>query len=400
MRIGLISQAYPPETAGGGIGTQTYLKAHGLAALNHEVYVISHSIDGGRYQYKDGLVHIIRIPGFDSRMPVNTDIVRWLTYSAEVAAAIYELHKRTPLDILDFPDWGSEGYIYLLNRTEWDYIPAVIHLHGPIVMFAHTMGWPDMDSEFYRVGTHMEATCVQLANVVYSSSECSAKWVRAHYTPQKVNIPTIHLGVDTNVFAPQPVPKNDRTTILFIGKIVQNKGVEELVDAASYLVREFPDLRLRMIGKGEDVLINQLQEKAGKLGAHNLLDFPGFIKKDALPEELSRAHVFASPSYYEGGPGFVFLEAMSCGLPVVGCSGSGVEEIVLSGENGILVPPKDTKALEQALRKILNDTESLENMGSNARNYVLREADSQLCLNRLENFYHSVIKEQVHLEQF
>ncbi len=147
-------------------------------------------------------------------------------------------------------------------------------------------------------------------------------------------------------------------------------------------------------------MINQLQEKAGKLGAHNLLELPGSIKKDALPEELSRAHVFASPSYYEGGPGFVFLEAMSCGLPVVGCSGSGVEEIVLSGENGILVPPKDTKALEQALRKILNDTESLENMGSNARNYVLREADSQLCLNRLENFYHSVIKEQVHLEQF
>jgi glycogen(starch) synthase len=152
MRIALVSQEYPPETAKGGIGTQTFLKAHGLAALGHKIHVISRSPNGKSSTRDDSGVHVTRVPGFESRMPSYTEAADWLTYSAEVARAVAALHTKSPLDVVDFPEWGAEGYIHLLNRTEWNHIPTVIHLHGPLVMFAHTMRWPEMTSELYPCG--------------------------------------------------------------------------------------------------------------------------------------------------------------------------------------------------------------------------------------------------------
>jgi glycosyltransferase involved in cell wall biosynthesis len=67
---------------------------------------------------------------------------------------------------------------------------------------------------------------------------------------------------------------------------------------------------------------------------------------------------------------------MACGLPVVGCNGSGVEEIVKSGVNGLLVSPKNVSELEEALRKILSDETLRSQMGTKARDFVVREADS------------------------
>lgn len=394
MNIGLVSQEYPPETARGGIGSQTLAKAKGLVALGHKVFVISRSIDAQRYEQTTGNICVIRIPGMETAMPNMTDTVQWLTHSVAVAAEITALQQKVKLDIIDFPEWAAEGYVYLLNRTNWNRVPTVVQLHGPLVMFAHAMNWPEIDSLFYRYGTQMEAACVQLADAVYSSSACSTQWIQKYYDSLKTNIPTIHTGVDTQLFSPDKVNKNDHPTIVFAGKFVQNKGVEELVEAASRLVRDFPALRLRMVGKIQENIVGQLKAKASQWGAPHLLEFPGYMDQTALAQEFSRAHVFAAPSYYEGGPGFVYLEAMACGLPVVGCSGSGVEEIVASGKNGYLVPPRDVHTLYEALRKLLGDPAMMKGMGDAARRFVILEVDSHKCIERLESFYRSVIKRE------
>ena len=394
LKIALVSQEYPPETARGGIGSQTYAKAKGLSEMGHQVFVISRSIDEQRHEDTVGNITVIRIPGMENNLPDMTEIVQWLTHSVVVAAEIEVLHKRTGIDIIDFPEWAAEGYAYLLNRTGWNSIPTVIQLHGPLVMFGHIMGWPEMNSAFFRIGTQMEATSVQLADAVYSSSQCSTGWINKFYDSGKENIPTIHLGIDIEVFKPRQVSKNERLTILFVGKIVQNKGVEELVDAAINLVKDFPRLQVRLIGSGNEKYVAQLQERVKRSGTADLFDFAGFIDKEYLPLELSKAHIFCAPSYYEGGPGFVYLEAMACGLPVIACSGSGVDEIISSGFNGLLVPPKDSVLLEDALRLVLTNKILLNEMSVNARDYVLREADSNSCLQKLETFYYSVIQSE------
>src|SRR5438093_665826 len=117
MRIGLVSQEYPPETAHGGIGTQTYLKAHGLAALGHAVYR------------------------------------------------------------------------------------------------------PALDSECWPAGTIREVTCLRLADDLYASSGCSADWCSKHYGIGREEMPVLQTGVDTRLFRPCPVQKENRPTIVFVGRI-------------------------------------------------------------------------------------------------------------------------------------------------------------------------------------
>ena len=390
MRIALVSQEYPPA-AHGGIGAQTQIKARGLVSRGHAVYVVAHSMGDHREEYSDNDIHVIRVPACDDRMPIRDEPVRWLTYSVRVAEELAHLNALHSLDIVEFAEWGAEGYIFLLNRTEYEYIPAVIQLHGPLVMFAHTMNWPDLDSEFYRIGTHMESTCLRLADVVYSSSQCSIDWCAKYYQLPTKNIPILHTGVDTGLFMPFEADKESRPTIVFVGKLVENKGVFELAEAGLQLLKEFPDLQLWLFGRGESAVIERLEAIGRRSSRSDFLQLRGFIDRKSLPEVLNRAQIFAAPSIYEGGPGFVYLEAMSCGLPVIACSGSGVSEVITPEETGLLVPPKDSQALARALRRLLSDPVLRQSLGTRARDYVMAEADSQVCLRRLESLYESVV---------
>ena len=389
MRIALISQEYPPETAKGGIGTQTYLKAHGLTAMGHDVRVISRSPDIEKTELEEGGVRVIRVPS--TPMPVYTELADWLSHSQRVAEEIAAQHGQQPFDILDFPEWACEGYVHLLNQSEWNRIPSVIHLHGPLIMLARTLGWPDATSEFFRVGSQMEATTLRLADSVFSSSACSAAWCSREYGLDREHIPILHTGVDTDLFRPRPVAKASEPTIVFVGKMVRNKGVEVLVEAVCQIANEFPGLRLRLLGSGEESVFTSLRSKADERDLGQILDMPGYVDKRDLPEQLSRAHVFAAPSEYEGGPGFVYLEAMACGLPVIGCRGSGAAEVIHEEENGLLVPPNDVPALAGALRRLLADGTEREAMGARARKFVSEHADSKQCVARIAAFYQAVI---------
>jgi glycosyltransferase involved in cell wall biosynthesis len=391
MRIALVAQEYPPETARGGIGTQTFLKAHGLAALGHEVHVVSRAVKGPRRDDADGRVRVTRVPAAADAALLHTEIADWIAYSTAVAAVVAELNAAKPFDLVEFPEWACEGWFHLVNRTEWNRVRTAIHLHGPLVMFAHTMGWPALDSEFFRTGTAMEGACLRLADAVFSSSRCSADWCAKHYGLDADRIPIWHSGVDVELFSPRDTPKAARPTIVFAGKLARNKGVHLLVEAACALAREFPGLHLSLLGRGEPGIVAELQALAKAAGCADLLDMPGFVDRAQLPEHLSRAHIFAAPSEYEGGPGFVYLEAMACGLPVIACAGSGAAEAVRHGETGLLVPPRNPTALALALRRLLGDAAQRERLGAQARRFALAEADSRQCVRKLEALYRDII---------
>jgi glycogen synthase len=392
VNICFVSQEYPPATDSGGIGSQTWLKAHGMASRGHGVSVVCAGASGVRTVRQEGPVRVIRIPGFHRRMPLHTEPARWLTWSAEIAATLARLKSETRLDLIDFPEYGGEGYIYLLNRTDWDHTPASVHLHGPLVMFAHAMGWPGLDSEFYRVGSAMESACFRLADAVYSSSRCSAMWCAEHYGRRTLPIPVLHTGVDVSLFKPSDVVKRSHATIVFVGRIAWSKGIDMLVEAACSIAGEFPGLRVRLIGTGDPECIAALRSKARECGQPRLLEFPGYVSRTKLPAHLNEAHVFAAPSEYEGGPGFVYLEAMACGLPVIACQGSGASEIICDQDTGFLVPPRDAGALARTLRKLLSDPGQQLAVGMRARLFAQSEGDSSICLDRLENFYRSVAR--------
>ena len=96
MRIGLVSREFPPETAHGGIGTQTYIKAHWFTGNGHDVCVFAGSGSSEFRVTDEEGIRVIRIPGFEGRMPMYQEAPEWLTYSGEVAVAISQEHERAP----------------------------------------------------------------------------------------------------------------------------------------------------------------------------------------------------------------------------------------------------------------------------------------------------------------
>jgi glycosyltransferase involved in cell wall biosynthesis len=122
-----------------------------------------------------------------------------------------------------------------------------------------------------------------------------------------------------------------------------------------------------------------------------MLEFLAYADRRELPDHFSRAHVFVSPSRYEGGPGFVFLEAMACGLAAVGCRHSGIAETIAHGKTGMLVPPDDVEALARAVQSLLADQALREALGREARRYAVAEADSRVCAGRIASFYEAVV---------
>lgn len=391
MRICFVSQEYPPETARGGLGTQTYAKAHGLSRLGHEVVVVSAAKGGVCTELSDGNITVIRIPGFHPRMPVYTDAAAWITYSSEVAAEVARLHGGEPLDLIDFAEWGGEGFVHLLNRSEWNYIPTTVQLHGPIVMFAKVVGWPAPGSELYRIGRLMEETSVRLADAVYSSSHYTKQWCVTEYGLDGSRIPVLHTGVDTERFRPGLAPKEERPTILFVGRVDRQKGVDVLLDAACILAAEVPGLRLRLIGDGNTALAAQLTCLARNRGFDDLVEVRGYVTHDKLPVELNRGHVLAVPSSGEGGPGFAYLEAMASGLPVIACREGGAAELITDRETGWLVGDRNVPELVEALRWFLTNPQACRRMGLQARKRVLDSADSAKCIAALEAFYTAVV---------
>lgn len=386
MKIALVSQEYPPAPTSGGIGSQTEAKATGLSRLGHTVTVVTHSAGGRRHVEDVDGVRVLRLPGPDTVMPVRADAVRWLVWSGIVAAELARMTGTGRPDVVEFPEWASEGYVHLLNRG-WDILPTVVQLHGPLVMFAGALGWPAAGSDLYKVGRHMERTCLELADLVYSSSETSLNWVRREHGLELRDAPVLHTGVDTDLFAPGA--ESDLRTVVSVGKLSPSKGVRSLVDACCALLPEVPQLRLRLVGDGAEDFRAELAATAATSGLP--LEFCGYLPRQSLPDVLRGAHVFAAPSPYEGGPGLVLLEAMACGLPVVACCGSGASENIRDGRTGRLVAPHNSEDLTKVLRDLFLDPDGAARIGRAGRAHVSRTASTHRALLSLVDVYERTV---------
>ena len=142
----------------------------------------------------------------------------------------------------------------------------------------------------------------------------------------------------------------DQLVVMTVGRLNVMKGHVHLLDAVPGLHRRFPDLAVVVLGRGH--LHEQLQAQAEALGVAGAVHLVGH-RSDARML-LDAADVFVLPSRHEGMP-LVLLEAMDAGLPVVATRVIGSEEVVVDGETGLLVRPRDPAALEHALSRLLAD---------------------------------------------
>lgn len=375
MRICIVSQEYPPETARGGIGSQNWTKARALADLGHEVHVLSSATgatDGLATRDDGGVtVHRIEPPGVE--FPVYGAPAYWVGYTWSVLRALHRLMEPLDFDVLDFAEYGAEGFAYQLDRTPWSFVPVAVQLHGPLSMFSERIGWPEPGSELERVGTLMEELSIQRADGLMACSANIADFTAGRHGVARDSIDVVHCGVDSSAFTPPPdgFREGKPPTVLFVGNLAANKGLGTVLDAVLVLRAKWPELRLRVLGKGEGSFLEDLRDRARGAGAEDALELLGFLQdRSALPDLYRSAHVFASPAQHEVGVANVYIEAMASGCPVVAANTGAAPEAVSDGESGLLVTPGDVEGTAVALDRVLGDRELARRMGDAGRRRV------------------------------
>jgi glycosyltransferase involved in cell wall biosynthesis len=161
----------------------------------------------------------------------------------------------------------------------------------------------------------------------------------------------------------------DGSIILFLGNLVPYKGPDVLVKAMSRIVKDVPDTKLFFVGKG--VMRDELEMLSKKLGVEKNVKFTGFVEEGLKHFYYRAADVFVLPSTMSTESfGIVNLEAMACGVPIVASRIGGIPDVVKDGENGLLVPPRDSNALADAIIYLLENEEVRNKMGKNGRKKV------------------------------
>jgi glycosyltransferase involved in cell wall biosynthesis len=389
MRICVVSQEYPPGYVG-GIGTQSRVKAHGLAALGHDVHVLTAGAENGPAldARDDGPVrlHELRPPG--GRFAVYRTETYWLGYAWAVLGALRTLTDESRFDVIDFPDYAAEGVAFQLDRLEDDATAVVVHLHGSLRMFSDRIGWPEPGEPLYRVGTFMEDLSIGAADRLLAASRSIAEFTAARAGLPLELIDVVQGAVDTDVFAPAARSRaRDGLELLFVGNVSANKGIHAVFESFIALAPRHPSLSLTVAGCGDDAIVAEMRAEADRAHVGERVRILGFVEHAELPDLYRSADLLAAPSQHEGGLGMVYLEAMACGVPVIASAAGGAAEAVVDGETGLLVEHDRVDQVAAAIESLLGDPALRARMGAAGRARAEREFSVPRYAERVQAAY-------------
>ena len=184
--------------------------------------------------------------------------------------------------------------------------------------------------------------------------------------------------------------KKNEFTFVFVGRIVKDKGINELCEAFDNL-SGIVQARLILVGPYEDSL-DPISDKSRKIIESNpSIEAVGGKFGDDLLAYYAAADCFIFPSYREGFPNTV-IEAGAMGLPSIVTDINGSREIIVEGENGVIVPPKDTDALFDAMINMMRNKDARERMTGNARKMIADRYEQSFVRKCLYDFYDEVLK--------
>ena len=188
------------------------------------------------------------------------------------------------------------------------------------------------------------------------------------------NVQVLYPSVDPSIEGLSP-SQASRDTVLFVGRLVERKGMKDLLDALTLLKDEVPAVKLEVVGNGPERA--SLERMTADLGVSGRVTFFGELRGKEHYRRYAMCTVFAMPSRTMKddveGFGTVFLEAGLFGKPSVGTMSGGIPEAVLDGVTGILVKEGDVASLAKALKTLLQDRELSKKFGNNAKRRVLQE---------------------------
>jgi phosphatidylinositol alpha-mannosyltransferase len=345
MKIALVSPYDYPYP--GGVTNHVHQLYQHFTEMGHQVRIMAPSSNRNLEREE---VDVYRI-GNVRRVPANGSIAR-ITLSFRLSRRVREVLASEAFDVVH----AHEPLMPSLPPTVLKYSTALnvgtFHAYRGSY-YGYFYGRPILR----RVFNNLEGRI--------AVSRAAKRFVRQYFmAPYKI-IPN---GVEVERFDPahvEPLPEFDdgRPNILFVGRPEKRKGVGYLLRAYPYIKNAFPDARFIIVGAGtwEDSPYRTFIER------HELEDIviAGRVCDAELPRYHRSAHVFCAPAVSGESFGLVLLEAMAAGVPIVASNIEGYSEVLTDGVEGILVPPRDERAVADAVCRLLEDRSLAATLGQN-----------------------------------
>lgn len=260
---------------------------------------------------------------------------------------------------------------------EWSSVPHVMGFHT-LGAVKNAIGIGELEPELrVRAEKELVADCHRIIASTAKGKEDLIRYYGA--VPAKVSI--VHCGVNVSLFKPvmREIARsytglNGSGIILFVGRIVPQKGVDKLVRAMSCL-RDKQRMKLVVIG-GDDcskaeMEVQRLRDLARSLGIDGSVSFLGLVAHDELPFFYSAADVCVVPSYHESF-GLVVLESLACGTPVVATKVGAAEGLVRPGKTGYLAKSNDPLDLAHSISQVMLNLNKYQKFASSIRASVMK----------------------------
>jgi glycosyltransferase involved in cell wall biosynthesis len=389
LRIAYLVYRGNPHCGGQGVYTRALAKE--LTELGHEITVFS----GPPYPDLVDPDQLEEVPGLDLYRPQNPFRVPWphefrdtidlREFAIMCGAGFPEPYafsmrvrrllrgQRGRFDLVHDNQCLGRGLLPMMHEDGW---PVVATLHHPITVdrdldLAHTTNpWRRFTLRRWYSFLDMQIDVVRQMPRVLTVSESSRHDIVEQMGVSADRLHVVPVGMDPDVFGPRPaigrVPGRLVTTA---SSDVPMKGLAPLLESLAKVRAERNDAHLVVIGKPKGKSkIPALIERLGLAGA---VEFVSGITTERVVELYAEAEVACVPSLYEGFS-LPAVEAMACGVPVVGTTGGAVPEVIgRDGETGLLVPPGDPDALSVALLRALGDPELRARIGAAGRERAL-----------------------------
>jgi glycosyltransferase involved in cell wall biosynthesis len=362
-RVALFSSEYPPHVYG-GLGTHVAAITAALAGrVQFDLFVPAL----GDYVADRPGIRLHEVPV----APAANNVELWLNYCK--AAVRVAKRAAVSFDLIHCHDWMTTVAGIKLRSSIGK--PLVYNIHLPQSFIGYK---------------NLENLGLVNADLVLVNSRAIEQELKACELP----LPPVEVvpnGVDLETFRPGADWPADDGYVLFVGRLVAQKGVTFLLEALSVVLQRCPETRLIVVGDGElDLFFKRITRY---LGIPHRVTFLDWTTGPDLVALYQRSKFVVVPSYYEPF-GIVALEAMACGRPVIASRIGGLAEIVNDGVNGFLVEAGNHLQLAQRMVHLIQDRERREAMGQAARERATAFSWDRVAAQTLA-LYESIIGKQI-----
>lgn len=219
-------------------------------------------------------------------------------------------------------------------------------------------------------------------------SQAMAQYLSSKIQPEKLRV--ISMGVDLqSTFIVKPDTERQAASLLFVGRLVEKKGLRYLLQALAQVKQQIPLVKLQIIGDGPER--ESLQSLAQQLALTDHIQWLGKIPNTELPAYYQRAQIFVMPSVIDArgdqeGLGLVAVEAMGCGCAVIASDLPAIRDVVMDGVTGLSVPPANVEALAQGISQLLSDPKLRQFLSEQALIHVKNQFDWDVITQKYQEF--------------